>query len=87
MAKMIADAKFKHDDRWLKSGDEFETDIGNAKDLVAMRWAHFKPSTLKDLASDTAKPAIRRGSYRRHDLIPGETPMQTHTTAEAEEEQ
>lgn len=80
MARMIADAKFKHEGRWLKSGDEFETDIENAHDLVALSMAHFKPSTLQDLAEDvTAIPpppelaeetisAPRRGSYRRRDI-------------------
>jgi hypothetical protein len=79
--KMIADAKFRHEGRMVLTNDEFETDIGNAKDLVAMRFAHFKPTTLSDLPQQMTAP--RRGSYRRHDIQTA--PQNKQVEAEAEE--
>jgi hypothetical protein len=66
MVKMVADARFAHEGVQLKGGDEFETDLDNAKDLVAIGIAHFKRGPLADVGDGT--PHNRRGTYRRRDV-------------------
>lgn len=63
---MIAEARFKHEGKQLRTGDEFRTELGNAEDLRALGFAKYKVTEkIEELDTENY---TRRGTYRRRDV-------------------
>ena len=64
--KMIADSKFFHDGVLLRPNDPFECSEDDAKDLIAIGFAHVAPNAV-DAVVEAVTQTVKR-TYRRRDM-------------------